>query len=229
MHAGGRVISGFSIKSYLGSSPSLLNASKQTKFRYRISSVKNTQIFTELEKQKTPKKFITTINEYINSKQLSCRLEHCSAVSTTFKNNLKYICDNFETILGLALYFYYAEKGTSVKDLVTFIKDENPLNYPAELLNLYEYRFKRFLSSIALGMQPSKLWNGYDEANGGYLVVTKEGDVIAYHLYHRNVFEDMLLKETKFETPSTSRHDFGTIKKDDLGYYFELCLQIRFK
>ena len=55
-------------------------------------------------------------------------------------------------------------------------------------------------------MKPATIWNGIDEANGGYIIVTKQGDVLAYHIYNRNYFEKYLLNNTKYETASISRH-----------------------
>lgn len=58
-------------------------------------------------------------------------------------------------------------------------------------------------------MKPATVWDGVDEVTGEYIVVTKESNVLAYHIYNRNYFEDHLLKNTKYETTFTSRHGFG--------------------
>ncbi|MDD4541623.1 MAG: HpaII family restriction endonuclease, partial [Eubacteriales bacterium] len=89
-------------------------------------------------------------------------------------------------------------------------------------------KFKKFLTSVALGMRPATMWDGIDEASGGYLIVKKDGNVVAYHLYNRNHFEEYLLKNTKFDTASTSRHDFGEIYEVDGSNFLNLNLQIRF-
>ena len=79
-------------------------------------------------------------------------------------------------------------------------------------------------------MMPSKIWNGLDEANGGYIIVKEDGDVVAYHIYNRDAFEAYLLENTKFERGSTSKHDFASIYKDSTDQKFiNLNLQIRFK
>ena len=44
-------------------------------------------------------------------------------------------------------------------------------------------------------MMPSKAWDGHDEANGGYVIVKEDGDVLAYHLYNRGAFETYLLNK----------------------------------
>lgn len=89
---------------------------------------------------------------------------------------------------------------------------------------------KCFLTDIALGMMPTIVWTGKYEANGGYLVVKENGDVLCYHFYNKNLFEDYLYNNTRFETASSTRNRFGFIEKQvDGSLIFKLNLQIRFK
>jgi hypothetical protein len=76
---------------------------------------------------------------------------------------------------------------------------------------------------------PASVWSGIYDATGGYLIVKENGDVLCYHIYNRNSFENYLYKNTKFETASSTRHDFGKIYESDSRLYFKLNLQIRFK
>lgn len=78
-------------------------------------------------------------------------------------------------------------------------------------------------------MVPSKEWNGLDEANGGYIVVKEDGDIVGYYIYNRNAFEAYLLNSTKLEAASTTRHSYATIYKVEDRYFINLNLQIRFK
>jgi type II restriction enzyme len=84
------------------------------------------------------------------------------------------------------------------------------------------------LTDIALGMMPSKVWTGELDATGGYLIVKDNGEILYYHIYNRNEFEDYLVVNTKLETASSTRHDFGTIYSDGNELLFKLNLQIRF-
>jgi len=72
------------------------------------------------------------------------------------------------------------------------------------------------------------VWSGKYDATGGCLIVKDSGDILCYHIYDRNEFEDYLLSNTKLETASSSRHDFGKIYKDRDDFYINLNLQIRF-
>lgn len=77
-------------------------------------------------------------------------------------------------------------------------------------------------------MMPSKVWTGELDATGGYLIVKEDGEILCYHIYNRNEFEDYLVINTKLETASSTRHDFGTIYSESGELFFKLNLQIRF-
>ena len=85
------------------------------------------------------------------------------------------------------------------------------------------------MTDAALGMTSFKVWNGIYHATGGYLIVKGNGDVLCYHIYNRNQFENYLFANTKLETPSSGKHKFGEIYENDGLFYFKLNLQVRFK
>ena len=78
-------------------------------------------------------------------------------------------------------------------------------------------------------MMPAKVWNGLYDATGGCLVVKDNGEILSYHIYNKNKFENYLYHNTKLDTASSSRHNFGKIYKENGEYYIKLNLQIRFK
>lgn len=69
------------------------------------------------------------------------------------------------------------------------------------------------MTSAALGMMPAKVWNGQYDANGGYLVVKKDGEILCYHFYDRNRFEEYLFTNAYLERSSTTRHEYALIVK----------------
>ena len=95
-------------------------------------------------------------------------------------------------------------------------------------LSTYEYKIKNFLDAIALGMVPSKLWDGFSKAQGGYIVVKENGDVVCYHLYNRDEFRTYLFENTKLDAPSTTRYGYGELYEENGKLFFKLNLQIRF-
>lgn len=126
----------------------------------------------------------------------------------------------------LEYLLYYQNQATDSDKLIRIIEEQNPLGYPRK--GIYAYKFKKFLCSIALGMMPSKEWDGHDEANGGYVIVKDNGEVLAYHIYNRDAFEKYLLNNTKFERGSTGKHGFATLYMENGKRYINLNLQIRF-
>lgn len=86
------------------------------------------------------------------------------------------------------------------------------------------------MTSAALGMMPAKVWNGQYDANGGYLVVKKDGEILCYHFYDRNRFEEYLFTNAYLERSSTTRHEYALIVKgNDGALYFKLNFQVRLK
>ena len=132
----------------------------------------------------------------------------------------------YHEILAEALIIHYRGNIKRVADVVGVLKEDNPLDFPVE--GLYRYKVKKFLVAVALGFQPSRRWDGRDEANGGYIIVTTSRDAVAYHTYNRDLFEDYLLDSTHFERGSTSRHDFASLYSSGKNTLLNLNLQIRF-
>ena len=136
-----------------------------------------------------------------------------------------------ELISFILLYYYSHEKITSIASLTNKLIDFNPL----DLINdekemFYKNNIFEFIKAITLGMMPSNKWDGNYEISGGLLTVKNDGDVLCHHLfYDKQSLNNYLYKNTKLETPSTSRHDFGEIFEDNGDFYFKLNLQIRLK
>lgn len=218
---------GFSIKSQLGSPSTLLNAGKTTNFIYKIEGASLTDDQIEnINSISSKSKVMDRISEIQNSKGL---LKFTKTERKIFSNNLVLIDSLLPELLSQIVVDFYSTKFSRLIDLVNLTSQKNPLQYDTENEHkFYEYKIKRFLTDIALGMMPSKIWTGKYDATGGYLIVKESGDILCYHIYNRNEFEDYLLNNTKLETASSSRHGFGKIYKENDELYFNLNLQIRF-
>ncbi|MBV6484822.1 MAG: hypothetical protein KFKLKKLM_01338 [Flavobacteriales bacterium] len=219
---------GFSIKSQLGGQATLLNAGKTTNFIYQISGFKPTENQSKSINEIDTKSKIKDRIESI--KHFGGNINYVSLEQDVFKNNLVLIDSLLPNILAEIVKTFYTSSLSSIKDLTENTNKTNPLNYDKQFAHtFYEYKIKRFLTDVALGMTPSKVWNGIYDATGGYLIVKENGDVLCYHIYNRNQFEEYLFQNTKLETASSSRHEFGKIYNENGKSYFKLNLQIRFK
>ncbi len=154
------------------------------------------------------------------------RLEYHDMDNMTFKNNLVLIDSMMDRIIAETLLYFYRDGITYCRDMIRELEKKNPMRYGN--VHAYSYKFKKFLASVALGMRPATNWDGKDEATGGYIIVTNAGNVLAYHIYNRNYFEDYLLQNTKYETASTSRHGFGELYRENGENFIKLNLQVRF-
>ena len=133
-------------------------------------------------------------------------------------------------IVSEIILLYYLSGVNKCSDSVIKLQETNPLHFNLSGSHkFYEYKIKRLLSDIALGMTPSTVWTGVYDATGGYIVVKDSGDILCYHVYNRNEFESYLLKNTKLDSPSTTKHKYGVIYRDEnQKLFFRLNLQIRF-
>lgn len=217
---------GFSIKSQLGGSSTLLNAGRTTNFIYRINNVNNKEDFFNLNKIDGNRKIQKRIEGIIN---LNGNLEFFEMENNIFEGNLILIDSALPLIISEIILLFFTTNLSSVSDLTKKVTTENPLQFNVQNNHpFYAYKLKRLLTDIALGMTPATVWDGKLDATGGYLVVKKNGDIICYHIYNQNEFEDYLFNNTKLETASSTRHNFGTVYEKSDELFINLNLQIRF-
>ncbi|MCR5833600.1 MAG: HpaII family restriction endonuclease [Selenomonadaceae bacterium] len=216
-------ICGFSIKSELGSAPTLLNASGATNFVYKIEGL-NRDNMDEINSIDDNKKLIHRIEAIKKYGSLT----YFKMNRETFKENLSMIDTAMDYILASILLESYSTGKTDLQELIELVSEKNPLRY-TNPKKLYTYKIKKLLCSVALGMVPATEWDGHDKANGGYIIVTQTGNVVAYHIYNRDFFETYLLEHTKLDRPSTTRYNYGEIYLSEGSMFINLNIQIRFK
>lgn len=218
---------GFSIKSKLGGASTLFNANRTSNFIFKINGVnlsndEMNRINMIEGKSKIRKRLqAITSNDGV--------LTFDKVEGEIFGQNLELIDTGLPEILSFIVQKYYEGYGSDMSNLMTILETDNPLRFNMNNKHpFYVYKVKKMLTDMALGMTSAEVWNGYYDANGGYIVVREDGEVLCYHVYNRNQFEDYLILNTKLDTPSSNRHNFGTVFKDGDSFYIKLGLQIRF-
>jgi len=211
---------GFSIKSQLGGASTLLNASAQTNFIYKVNGYSGA--IEDINNISGSSKVRDRLSEL---KKKGATLEFQSTSSSVFNSNMRFIDSSFTSIISGMLVAYYSGQGKNVPDLCRIVGDAK---IPDMDGNEIAYKVKAFLRAIALGMVPSKPWDTYLNTYGGYLVVKENGEIVCYHLYNDDQFKDYLYNNTHFETPSTGRHGFGILYEENGELKIKLNLQIRF-
>ena len=209
---------GFSIKSQVGKPSTLLNASKATNFVFRLEGVNK---FIE------PGRF-----EELNQLKLGARLQALSDMgielvferieSQKFGRNLKFVDSHLSEYLAKMLVTYYSSDPSSFSEVF----DETSSEFEDSEHALFKVR--QFLGAVAMGLRPTNEWNGDVNSFRGLILAKTDGQVLIYYLYNLSEFQDYLFREVKFETPSTSRHDFGQIFYEGDSHKLKLNLQVRF-
>lgn len=217
---------GFSIKSQLGSASTLLNAGETTNITYRVVGGNMTD--DELEEINSIKSHLPRMEALVNK---GYSIEYSDIEHPVFKNNLLFLDTCMPEFIAACLKCSNMPNAkSSIKETVEEVAALNPFCFTGkDVTAFYEHKMKVLLLDSALGMTPAKEWKGRYDANGGYLVVKKDGDIVCYHFYNRNDVEDYLYYNTRFERASRSRYHFGSLYRcDDGEVYIKLNLQIRF-
>ena len=213
---------GFSIKSQLGSPSTLFNASGGTNFTYLVTG--HTLSDSEVERFNGFKLFKQKF-DYLHL--LGADIEFEKTDNDIFDFNLKMVTSEMTEIFTEMIKYYYEGKGNRISELTELAANGNIVNTLDNGVYL-KHKIKNLLTNIALGMVPGTLWTGDYEATGGYIIVKEDGDVVCYHIYNHNAFMNYMFANTRFDTPSQSRHGFGKIYDDGGKQRIKLNVQIRF-
>jgi len=253
MNTGLKPTLGFSIKSMIGKDSTLFNPAAGTNFIFKIT--KPDSLILDLNKINADALSSSVGNK--NSKislrlnkleDLNCKVEFHKIQSDNLQLNLKLIDSQLPEILAFMIYYKYKNGKSKLTDLLQEIKTQNPLGFDVSKGHpFYEYKIKNFLTESALGMTPEAVWTGKYDATGGIIIVKDNGDLVCYHIYNKNEFEDYLINHTKLEQASTSEDDmnpgfakgntsipkpkpykFGWIYDENAELFLKLNLQIRF-
>jgi len=213
---------GFGIKSYLGSKPTLLNASGNTNFIFEILNLQPSNI--------------DDINSINTRTKLKDRIEKIHALGGHFKfskietesmeYNLSMVDSLIPKIVSTMLLEFYLKRTNAISTNLKNIFNQGS-TFDTDLISL-QVKVKRLLVSILLGFFAGKKWDGNYVSNGT-IVVKETGEQVGFHIIDKASLEDYLFENIKFDTPSTTRHRYGhLILENDGKIYFKLNMQLRF-
>lgn len=219
---------GFSIKSRIGSPSTLFNPSRLTNIIYKTSPPMDTYDISEVNSIEGTGKIRRRISEI---QKKGHNLQYYDIEGMKLKLNLQLIDTALPEIIANMVFTYYSGMADSstLSDIVSFIEDSNPVNFNNAFgHDFYKYKVRNMLTDMSLGMTSRNIWDGKYDATGGYIVVREDGELVCYHIYNRYEFQEYLLKNTRFETPSTRRYDFGYVYSENNQTFIKLNMQIRF-
>lgn len=211
---------GFSIKSRIGCPSTLLNASLGTNFIYQISGADID--INRINSISTKSKVRDRLREILHQ---NGNILFSNMTSKTFESNLKTVDTQMPRIVAEMLLHYYLGCDNSMSKLCHAVFQSGKFDL-TELQIISKVR--NFLKIVALGMVPQSEWNDRLSGYGGYIIVREDGVLVCYHLYNEDAFKDYLFENTKFDTPSTTRHRFGSVYAENDEKFINLNLQIRF-
>lgn len=193
---------GFSIKSHLGSAATLFNCSQTSGFTYEIIGC------TEEDMHKFNSKgdflaILKAIHDEYEIAYVKCRNE-------AFEQNIAIVDSRMDEILSTAILIqtgYYGSCGQNVKNVCQKLIEINPIDVKNPMM-FYPAKFKDFLFDSFAGMTASSIWNGRKRLTGGYIDVSRKGDMLYYRAMSDDIFGNYLFEHTYFDRP-----DRG-VKKD---------------
>lgn len=216
---------GFGIKSYLGAKPTLLNASGNTNFLFEIKNL-NSSLINSINNISTSTKLKDRINAIINN---GASLSYLKAEKDTMDYNLKMIDTTMPQIIGYILITFYQHRISKINEIVPYLCKNTDILEQLKMNDeqMLQTKIKKLLVGIMLGFFAGTKWNGTYESNGT-IVVKNNGDLVGFHIIELENMKNYLYNNIRLDTPSTSRHKYGSIIQDKNNLLFKLNLQLRF-
>lgn len=247
---------GFSIKSYLGAAPTLVNASAATRIEFRLCGNGNADSPSETEIAALAEKFNAMHEERAGKKRKyewcellgflrehGVRLEFSKCTEPIYEANLMTVDSAFPRVLATLVRNHFEFKKSSFADALGQLVADDPLGlrerfaekFPAENgaaempRTIYAGMMKRFLRHCVLGMNANTPWHGKSEVSGGIIAVRSDGALVSFFAYNFDELDEFLFSNAKFDTPSSTRHKFGEIvpADDGNGFVLRLIVQVR--
>ena len=216
---------GFGVKSYLGSKPTLLNASgANTNFIFEIKNFNDESL--ELVNKIDSKLKLTDRIKSIY--KLGGELNFSRIESETMHYNLNTLDSELPDVTSKLLLNFYLNRFNSISENLENLHAQNKFAESISDYDSHKVKIKRLLVAILLGLFAGTKWDGKFSSNGT-VVVKADGTQVAFHIMRLDVLEDYLFSVIKFDTPSLSRHRFGSVFKERDGrFFFKLNMLLRF-
>jgi len=217
---------GFGIKSYLGAKPTLLNASGNTNFVFQIENLDTSKI-ADINGIDTATKLKDRIEAIKNH---GGTFKYIGAEKDTMTYNLKMVDSLMPEIIAHVLLAFFRNRISSISKIVDFIDEQGLLNQQINYgdKTALKNKIQKLLVDVLLGFFAGSQWDGVYQANGS-IILKNSGDCVAFHIIDLETLKNYLYKTVKLDTPSTTRHRYGSLYLEKGNkLYFKLNLQLRF-
>ena len=170
-------IMGFSIKSKFGQNPTLFNAGSSSQYLYKLTGCDDAMMAEFNAISENDGRGWSKCKEYLSNHSIST--EFSRTQNPVYANNLFLIRESMAEIMAWCVKdrLLSANDNHNVKETVERMAKTNPLHVPNPQV-YYEKALKDFLIASFTGMTAGKVWDGKEQVNGGYIVVTDNGDIL---------------------------------------------------
>jgi hypothetical protein len=219
----------YSVKSFLGSDPTLFNANPTTNIIYSVTDSNGNPISDDhLEVVNGIVDGHKYIKRVAKLDELGYSVKYHDYQGETFKLNLQMIDSDLPEIIAFIVKKKYTDKITWITNVIQCLNEENPMGYNLTNHNFYEYRIINFLIESALGMTSTVPWSGIHQVVGGLIIVKQDSEVLCYHIIDFNKFKTYLKSSTRLDNPSGGKMGYGEVYKDESGDSFiKLNFQVK--
>lgn len=186
---------GFSIKSHIGSPATLFNCSQTSGFTFEVVGC-NDKGMHKINVLDAFLDILKAIKEDYSLRYIGCR-------NAAFEQNIAIVDSRMEEVLSQAVLVqasFYGSCGSSVKDVCNKVVELNPIKVKNPQM-FYPAKFKDFLFDSFAGMTASSNWNGRKRLTGGYIDVSKSGEMLYYRAMSDDIFGNYLFENTYFDRP----------------------------
>lgn len=190
-----RTTGGFSIKSHIGSPATLFNSSQTSGFTFEIVGCDE----RGMHELNTKDAFLSIMQDIKDRYSL----EYAGCRNDVFEQNIAIVDSRMEEVLSAAILIhasYYGECSPDVKEICNKVIERNPINVRNPQI-FYPVKFKEFLFDAFAGMTASSIWNGRKRLTGGYIDVSRSGEMLYYRAMSDDIFSNYLFENTFFDRP----------------------------
>lgn len=230
-------IVGFSCKSDFSGKSTLFNASQNnTNFRFEIVNGCNDAIMNDINSTFDAQGHIAVADRIKKMKTYGLDVIFDEQLKNSAKRNLV-MSGGMEMpliVAGMLKNYYWEGNGesahSSIAEAIDYVANCNPASYAFDdLADMYKTKIAKLLYDMFTGMKLKRSWDGRASVTGGYIIVKEDGDVLAYHTTLIDEFKDFLIERLGLETPSNTKHNAMQIYKQEMKYFINFNLQVRFK
>ena len=190
---------GFSVKSYLGSNPTLFNAAEASRLIYKIEGC----TVDKMHHINSQSDFLLIVNAIKADTDLKLVFMP-DKVHEDFSINLEKVdtkmIDIIDALLRIQCGLLDGANSSSISDLTEKLASLNPLNN-RDPYHYYVAKIKDFLFDSFAGLTAARRWDARKKLTGGYIEVDADGEILYYRAMSDDVFSTYLYNTTKIDRP----------------------------